>query len=190
MDLNNIPNIKGIYKITNTDSKFFYIGSSQNIRIRIREHFYKLRKQTHNNKHLQRVFNLHGDSIFNIEVLENCENKSNEDLLDIEQTYLDSITDWKLCYNQTRSTRAFGKISEDEPHRKIKKKQQTLGKNNPFYGKTHSEENKTLMIESRRKRGDSAYRKSEGARWETSIKVNKKINLSGVLRNRERSLLC
>jgi group I intron endonuclease len=106
MNFDHIPSVQGIYKITNTTSQFFYIGSSQNVRTRLKEHFYRLRKQTHSNKHLQRVFDLCGDSIFSLELVENCSGITKDELLDVEQRYLDSITDWRLCYNQTRPAKA------------------------------------------------------------------------------------
>lgn len=166
--------IQGIYKITNIVDGKFYIGSSVNLKNRLANHFSKLRNNKHSNIYLQRAFRVHGETNFKSEILEVTDNLHQSALLDIEQKYLDNIENWEASYNLTRNTKAFGTIYADENEKKAKKSASVLGENNPFYGKTHSEENKALMTESRRKRGGVAYRKSVGARWETNIKVNKK----------------
>jgi group I intron endonuclease len=166
--------IQGIYKITNNVDGKFYIGSSVNLKNRLANHFSKLRNNKHSNIYLQRAFIVHGEANFKAEIVEVTNNLHQSELLDIEQKYLDDIEDWSTSYNLTKNTKAFGTIYADETEKRARKSARVIGENNPFYGKTHSQENKMLMTESRRKRGGSAYRKSVGARWETSIKVNKK----------------
>lgn len=90
--------IAGIYKITNIINNKIYIGSSNNIYKRKREHFSSLRNGTHCNIHLQRAYNIHGKSNFKFEIVEICEEK---DLLKIEQIYLDKYFDKGInCYNE------------------------------------------------------------------------------------------
>lgn len=90
--------IAGIYKITNIINNKIYIGSSNNIYKRKREHFSSLKNGTHCNIHLQRAYNIHGKSNFKFEVVEVCEEK---DLLKIEQIYLDKYFDKGInCYNE------------------------------------------------------------------------------------------
>ena len=47
----------GIYKITNPENQYFYIGSSYDINNRWRKHLERLTKGNHPNIHLQRAYN-------------------------------------------------------------------------------------------------------------------------------------
>lgn len=46
----------GIYKITNLKNGKVYIGQSENIFIRKKQHFSALKHKTHNNKQMQKEF--------------------------------------------------------------------------------------------------------------------------------------
>lgn len=59
--------MKGIYKITCKNK--VYIGQSINLKSRIRNHKYHLRKNTHVNKYLQRSYNLY-KKLFKFEIIE------------------------------------------------------------------------------------------------------------------------
>lgn len=83
----------GIYKITNTITKNFYIGSSIYIKERRSMHFHRLKVKKHFNKFIQEDCDLHGEASFIFEVVEFCEK---EDLLIREQYYLDTL---KPFYN-------------------------------------------------------------------------------------------
>lgn len=96
-------NCCGIYKIINVINNKYYIGSSFNIKKRIRKHFELLKRNKHHSTHLQNAYNKYGKNVFKIEVLEIC-NRNN--ILYIEQKYLDNIPDWKCVYNISRM--AFG----------------------------------------------------------------------------------
>jgi len=65
-----IPSASGIYKITCTVTRKFYIGSAVNLRDRRRCHFKELRRNNHTNPKLQRAFNKYGSDAFAFEVLE------------------------------------------------------------------------------------------------------------------------
>jgi group I intron endonuclease len=89
----------GIYKITNTINGKYYIGSSNNIKTRIRKHFELLKRNKHHSIHFQNAYNKYGRNSFVDEMLELC----NEDnLLPLEQRYLDSIIDWQKTYNMSK----------------------------------------------------------------------------------------
>ena len=79
------PN-SGIYSITNINSGKVYYGSSKNINFRWNCHKSKLRRNIHDNPHLQSSWNKYGESkfIFKIE-----ERLPVEELQKIEQHYLD-----------------------------------------------------------------------------------------------------
>lgn len=88
---NNLTN-KGIYKITCLSNNKFYIGSSTNIRYRIRRHFNELRQNIHLNRYMQSSFNKYGECNFIIECIESCSKEIiDKDLLNLEQKYLDAL---------------------------------------------------------------------------------------------------
>lgn len=82
----------GIYKIINVENGKFYIGSSINIEQRWNKHISQLRRNNHPNKHLQNSWNKYGENSFNFIILENV---SEEQLLDVEQRWLDET----FCYD-------------------------------------------------------------------------------------------
>ena len=65
--------ISGIYCITNQINDKKYIGQSINIKKRLSNHKYYLKKGTHINKHLQASFNKYGINNFSFEILHECE---------------------------------------------------------------------------------------------------------------------
>lgn len=100
----------GIYKITNSINNKFYIGSSKNIERRFYIHKSKLKNNDHANIILQRSYNKYGD-VFKYEIIE--ENIKTEDLLIVEQKYLDKYIDndlpiatirWRLNSNNKKFT--------------------------------------------------------------------------------------
>jgi group I intron endonuclease len=169
MSKQQYPSSQGIYKITNIVNNKFYIGSSKKLNKRLIDHFSRLRNNSHKNKHLQDSFNKYGEVNFQINILAEFENLTAEELLEKEQEYLDSINDWRNCYNQTRDTKYFGKIKPEEYVRKENKINQTLGENNPFYGKTHSEVTRKLISDANFKSGSNLTKKKDGT-FEVRVK--------------------
>ena len=89
----------GIYKIVNISNGKYYVGSSNDIEWRTYNHFRKLKLRKHENPHLQSAWNLYGESMFEVVVVEKIARGS---LLLTEQKYLDvAKTDRMKCYNQT-----------------------------------------------------------------------------------------
>ena len=86
----------GIYKITNILDNKCYIGSSSTIINRLIRHKKDLKANKHHSIHLQRVYNKHGNSIFQYEILLYCDNK---DLLFYEQR---AINTYKPEYNMCK----------------------------------------------------------------------------------------
>ncbi len=66
----HVPTASGIYKITCTANKRFYIGSAVNLHVRRYDHYNTLKRNVHKNPHLQRAFNKYGIEAFTFEVLE------------------------------------------------------------------------------------------------------------------------
>lgn len=80
--------LTGVYKITNTITNKFYIGStSESFIKRWNHHINSLRRNTHKNKHLQNAFNKYGEQSFKFEIVETC---SKELCLIREQVYLNT----------------------------------------------------------------------------------------------------
>jgi len=88
--------VSGIYSITNTVNWKRYYGSSVNVWGRQRQHWHTLRAGTHRNRHLQAAWNLYGEAVF---VFAMVEEVPAENLVAVEQSYLDSNTDG---YNLSR----------------------------------------------------------------------------------------
>lgn len=84
----------GIYRILNTTNGKFYIGSSNNMTRRFKEHRYRLGKNSHSNPYLQAAWNKYGSGSFQFEVLEEV---AIPDLLKVEQHYLSSSPEYNLA---------------------------------------------------------------------------------------------
>lgn len=83
----------GIYKITNSVSKKFYVGSAKDINKRWCRHKLDLKNNKHHNIILQRAWNKYDSSNFIFEIIEEC---SIEKLFEKEQYYIDTL---KPIYN-------------------------------------------------------------------------------------------
>ena len=113
---NNIP---GVYAIVNTLNNKKYIGSSNNLRKRYRQHYNSLVKNIHHNIHLQNAFNKYGEKVFEFWILETCENVR-DTILFLEQKYINSDGDYNIC---KLATHPCGEVYCGHPiseeHRKI-----------------------------------------------------------------------
>lgn len=92
--------ISGVYSITNLKNGKLYIGSSNNIYRRWRDHKNLLKKDKHHSNHLQRAWNKYGEENFIFKILEEC----NEDiLLKREQYYIDLYVSYdnEFGYNES-----------------------------------------------------------------------------------------
>lgn len=124
----------GIYQIRNLANNHFYIGSSVNLRKRKQHHFNNLKRRTHKNHYLQNAYNKYGEDQFVFEILEYCEKS---ETLTREQWYLDN---YRPEYNiSPTAENNFGTTRTEEMKAKIS------GENNPFFGKTHTEESRLKM---------------------------------------------
>jgi len=164
----------GIYKITNTVTGKFYIGSAVNIKQRWSVHRCQLSANTHSNRHLQNSWNKHGEDSFTFEVLEYCEK---ERLIEREQFYIDNekpaynisptagnslgvkhtddtkrkVSEAKKGFKHTDESKRKisearkGKVKSDETKRKIS--EANKGEKHAMYGKHHTDETKRKMSE-------------------------------------------
>ena len=109
--------MKGIYQITNIvdKQKTIYIGSTINLKRRWKEHCNKLRRDIHDNPHLQHAWNKYGENAFEYGVLEYLGNS--EELHLAEQFWMDIYRlEGRKLYNcglVARSPRLGRKHSEE-----------------------------------------------------------------------------
>ena len=129
---NNITNI-GIYEIRCTITNKVYIGSSKQIKKRLAEHKNELRKNKHCNSCLQGVWNKYGENAFEFSCIKNLnKNTTSEELLVVEQQFLDKIQPWKRENGFNLNPTAF-------------KPPYFTGKDHPMYGRNHTTESKEKM---------------------------------------------
>lgn len=116
----------GIYKIVNKVNGTCYVGQSQRVNKRIREHFRLLRLNKHPNQRLQNAFNKYGRESFSWEIEAACEDSNDLDI--IENAFLsgEAWFDEPVFYNIA----AFAKA--------------------PMRNKRHSEETRKRIREGRK----------------------------------------
>ena len=89
--------IIGIYKITNTVTGDFYIGSSKNVKRRWKEHKYYIKCKNHPNNPMYLDMQKYGVDKFVFEILEETES---EHLKETEQKFIETL---KPTYNNNRA---------------------------------------------------------------------------------------
>lgn len=82
----------GVYCIKNTVTGKRYIGSSKDIRYRLRKHRAVLRRGDHHSDHLQRSWNKHGPKAFEFRIIAHYDRC---DLEAAEQFWIDWFESWK-----------------------------------------------------------------------------------------------
>lgn len=92
----------GVYIITNTTSKKFYVGSSVDCRGRWIGHQRLLNKGRHPNLHLQAAWNKYGYECFVFSVIEFCDHAH---LIGREQHWIDALRAVEFGYNIAKNAR-------------------------------------------------------------------------------------
>lgn len=107
--------ISGIYLIR--ISKYYYIGSSNNLYRRSQRHLSELKRNNHFNDFLQNVYNKYKE--YNFYVLEEC---SEDKLLILEQEYLDIFYDEVHCLNLSKFVYSImrGRVFSKEHREKLR----------------------------------------------------------------------
>lgn len=133
----------GIYAIINLYNNKFYVGSTNNLAFRQRNHFNQLKRNYHDNPHLQRSYNKYGSSYFIMVLLEKVEDDLS--LIEREQFWFDEldIGNPNISYNMLMiAGRTTGRITSEETKQK---------QSNWHMGKVISEESKKKMSKSKSK---------------------------------------
>ena len=112
----------GIYKIVNTATGQCYVGQSQRVKKRIKEHFRLLRGNKHTNPHLQHAYNKYGAASFYGELEIECEGHAEMD--ELENAFLTGAA-WfeeKTVYNIADFAKApmRGKAHSEEVRERIR----------------------------------------------------------------------
>ncbi|MBU1060723.1 MAG: glycosyltransferase, partial [Proteobacteria bacterium] len=158
----------GVYRIKNNKNGKVYIGSAANFSRRFSEHLRMLKRNDHENNHLQRSWDKYGEENFSLDILMFCEEKN---LLEHEQVFIDECKKdlgWRMMFNMnpSASSRLGGVVTEET---KAKMSESKQGENNSFYGKKHSEESKEKMRQS--SLGQKAWNKGIPHTEETKAKI-------------------
>lgn len=131
----------GIYKILNTLTGKFYIGSSISVRNRFYKHLSQLRLGRHRNAHLQAAFDRDGEAAFQFAVLELCER---DQLLAREQHHLDTLKpEYNIC---AIAGNTMGYRHGPDAREKMKK---THKRTKSFLGRRHTDEARRKISEKR-----------------------------------------
>lgn len=155
----------GIYVIININNNDIYLGSSNNLRVRKYNHYYKLRHNLHHSIVLQRAWNKYGENSFRFKILLLCEPF---ELLRYEQLLLDFLCPkYNIAIDAKAPTRGT-KLSEEH-----KQKIGLANKGHPNYLIRHTDETKAKISLS-----SIGRKKTEEQRKAISIRM--KNNKNGV----------
>lgn len=113
--LNNDPS--GIYRFTNTINGKMYIGMSNHINYRRKQHLRDLRRNDHVNRHFQAAFNKYGEDAFRWDILEYC---AVEVLEERERYWIAFYDSFAHGYNATAGgDGSNGKVWTEEMYEKM-----------------------------------------------------------------------
>jgi predicted GIY-YIG superfamily endonuclease len=116
----------GIYKIENLVNGKVYIGSSQDINKRWKQHLYSLRKGQHHSYHLQKAWEKYGEENFKFEIVEVVTDESL--LITLEQKWINSYKsyDSKYGYNISEEAKKPARRNIDNKNVNIVPKERIL----------------------------------------------------------------
>lgn len=154
----------GVYCIRNIFNDKMYIGSSVDIKKRIKRHTTTLNNGSHHSIILQRAWDKYGPESFEFVILKITENTTYE-----EQLYIDFI---KPDYNVSKSSTApmLGRKHSKETKKKFSSIKRPKGKGHYMYGKTRPKESIRKQIETMT--GSKRSEKTKIKMSETAKRIN------------------
>lgn len=172
----------GVYCIENKVNFKRYVGSSINMKERLRNHKNKLKRNKHVNNYLQNAFNKYGIDNFNFLII--CEVQNKDDLLKVEQYYIDLYNSFydSNGYNIRRdaSSNLGFKHAEETKAKlsKISKKRFAKKENHNRYGVPVSSETRRKLSESRK--GIKSFWYKNGERLQGEKNPNSRLTAENV----------
>ncbi len=167
--------ISGIYKIINKINQKYYVGSSNDIEKRFRAHKQHLNGNYHTNTKLQNAWNLYNKNDWDWIIIENV---SSNELLTIEQKYLDiAKTEQDKCYNLSFIAGRIEMTNETKEKISIKAISRLKNKeNHPMFGKHHS----NISREKIKNANSKPYKETYSDEKLKEILLKKSISCSGI----------
>lgn len=135
-----------IYFILCTTNNKYYVGMDSYWPLRKKSHLRYLKKNKHQNNHLQAAWNKYAEESFKFGILEQC--SSYEDLIKKETYWIGRLNSYEEGFNQTIGGEGCRGYKQTEEH-----KAKVINSNR---GKKRSEEIKKEI--SRRLRGEKSYK--------------------------------
>jgi group I intron endonuclease len=166
-----LENKPGVYLIKNKLNNKVYVGSSYDVKKRIISHLSRLKNNKHHSKYLQASFNKYGKHVFSINILEYVKNTNI--LLKREQYWLNFFTSYNPSYgynicNISKNTKGRMHSEKTKKLMSEKRKGQTVGVNNPFYGKKHTKENIAKILNNRKR----SYKNELNPKWNNNVTLD------------------
>lgn len=133
----------GIYGIHNLKNDKWYVGQAVDIESRWKQHRWALSNGYHYNRHLLRSWNKYSSDSFEFVILETC----NQDQLNDREIYwIANLNSTEHGYNRSiggKGGNGFKWTNESKEIFALSRQ----GDRNPFYGKQHTDEYKTRMVQ-------------------------------------------
>jgi group I intron endonuclease len=164
-DLNKVSIIEenkgqaGVYRWVNILTGEFYIGSSTNLSKRLQQ-YYQYSYISSPDRGQSKIYSSilkYGYSNFSLEILEYCEI---ENTIDREQFYIDTMKPDLNILPTAGNSLGYKHTGKSLKKMSTLKKDIYLGENNPFYGKSHTDEIRLLQKERALARSKSPNAKS------------------------------
>lgn len=110
----------GIYCIKNLINNKVYIGKTNDLQSRWKNHLFVLRANTHSNKHLQTAFNKYGESNFEFIVLLSFNYFNNDELNQLEIQYIEQYKSYINTFGYNKTLGGDGRSHTQESKQLIK----------------------------------------------------------------------